>query len=817
MTTTAIQNSCVAGAMAGLMAGRFSGSFTPIDYIAIANAARAIADEFITENTASGSPISDSDNPQIGELVQAITTATIINSGAVSIIPADYLGYGKQIYAASKQGLTELVVINQFLAGTMTLASRTGTGVPFPEYKALLGGYVQLPEPQWNTCKFELTLFSNNTVTWCDERHIGTHTVLANGTYTLDNLGNFTASISYGAYTISITGVLTGTNLVATTTTNVRGVQEVYNIPSTTTTSTLTFIDGTYYSNFGNDVNDGTSLKTSKETLPVSPGGITDGDVIYLERGSIFTSGYIGAVDKVFSLKGVGIGYRPVGNAFEVVTVWHSEGGNAWSATVTGDQPVNPAVPGVPTAIENGLFLQQVADLATCQATPGSYTYTGNFTPGGSTATVYIHTTDSSNPNTNSKTYEVATQEGFACGEGASQFDSLHGRGSSEQSGPIITRDFDKNGGDNAGVVKNCIATHGRKHNLGIAGGEITDCVSMFCQSENTTAGLNHIVIYRVGSDVVRVNFTLNNCVMLSQPNLPVYFDNALLLEVQIGTVGVGNVLVDKMYSAYLGDGGAAGAGASLGSCAFSVTIVTDYANSFIWNDCISERTKALNMFQSVPMTFQINRLRQYELETLNINQFLVSGCNDVTINNSLSVTGSPISGEAQGQVYLLAGTTPITYKQTNSTIIRLGTPAFSATIGIDTAASANVTWQVDSCMMVGHGLGVTAYDDGTNVSTRITGDHNTWTSPQVNGFFWKSGGKQWSEYQSGGGIWPASDANSQCGVSPTFSGTSGRYPSYVQTSSFPGGYNPTSMIPVEEYLGRLFLDAMQLTGIYPP
>ena len=48
MAVTIIQNSCVAGAMAGLMAGRFVGSFTASDYASIANAARAIADEFIT-------------------------------------------------------------------------------------------------------------------------------------------------------------------------------------------------------------------------------------------------------------------------------------------------------------------------------------------------------------------------------------------------------------------------------------------------------------------------------------------------------------------------------------------------------------------------------------------------------------------------------------------------------------------------------------------------------------------------------------------------------------------------------------------------
>lgn len=109
MAVSVIQNSCVAGAMAGLLANRFVGSFTATDYAAIANAARAIADEFIVENTASGAAMADADNANIGALVQSVATATIIGSGATSVTAADYLTYAKQIYAASKQGLTKLV------------------------------------------------------------------------------------------------------------------------------------------------------------------------------------------------------------------------------------------------------------------------------------------------------------------------------------------------------------------------------------------------------------------------------------------------------------------------------------------------------------------------------------------------------------------------------------------------------------------------------------------------------------------------------------------------------------------------------------
>jgi len=109
MAVTVIQNSCVAGAMAGLMSGRFVGSFTATDYANIADAARAIADEFITENTASGAAMADGDHAQIGDVVEAVAAATIAGSGATSETAADYLAYAKQIYAASKQALGKLI------------------------------------------------------------------------------------------------------------------------------------------------------------------------------------------------------------------------------------------------------------------------------------------------------------------------------------------------------------------------------------------------------------------------------------------------------------------------------------------------------------------------------------------------------------------------------------------------------------------------------------------------------------------------------------------------------------------------------------
>ena len=130
MAVKTIQNSCLVGAMGGLMKGRFVGSFTALDYAAIANAARAIADEFIVENTASGAPIADEDNGSIGLLVQSVACAAITDSGATSLTPADYLAYGKQIYAGSKQALLSLVPlpvpVPLLTAGNFAVLAKSG-------------------------------------------------------------------------------------------------------------------------------------------------------------------------------------------------------------------------------------------------------------------------------------------------------------------------------------------------------------------------------------------------------------------------------------------------------------------------------------------------------------------------------------------------------------------------------------------------------------------------------------------------------------------------------------------------------------------
>ena len=122
---------------------------------------------------------------------------------------------------------------SQFFAGYMTQTSRTGCGVPFPEYANLTAGsgYVTPPEPDLAMQLFELTIVGSGVVavTWCDERHIGTHDVPATGTGTLIG-GVFDSTLTYGAYSVHIQGTVAAGAFTGTVTTTVTGVTEVHAI-----------------------------------------------------------------------------------------------------------------------------------------------------------------------------------------------------------------------------------------------------------------------------------------------------------------------------------------------------------------------------------------------------------------------------------------------------------------------------------------------------------------------------------------------------------------------------------------------------------
>lgn len=109
MPTTVIRNSCFAGALEAILTGRYVGGQTLANYALACNMADAIAAEFLVINTASGSPLDDTNNAQIGALVGSVAAGTVTAMGPISVNAGDYVAIAGQIWASAKQGLTKLL------------------------------------------------------------------------------------------------------------------------------------------------------------------------------------------------------------------------------------------------------------------------------------------------------------------------------------------------------------------------------------------------------------------------------------------------------------------------------------------------------------------------------------------------------------------------------------------------------------------------------------------------------------------------------------------------------------------------------------
>lgn len=706
------------------------------------------------------------------------------------------------------------VTTDQLYAGTMVLRQRTGDEIPLPEFRANDGSYIALPEPFWNECRFELRVRSDCgsvSVSWCDERHVGTHLDPVAGQATLVER-HLTAILPYGAYTIGIDGTIQDLTFSGTITTTVRGVTEVHSVMATSCSALLNFAEGTYYSQFGDDALVGNSLRAPKKTLPL-PAEIVEGASYYLERGSMFSEArYVANILRQITVEGVGIGHRPVSNQCDVVSAWTEAGNGAWTVNVHGAQIVESSNPGLPVLIEDGMLLKLVADLAAVQATEGSYAFSGVFVAGGSDVTVWLHPTGNGDPRANGRTYEVCVRElGFA-GTGSSQFKHLHARGATNNNGAFECWGRHRDGTESA-LFLNCLASHTRKHAYLTYSGHFDQCVSLFCQSSTHNQSNAHFVMTRIGGDTVPQTLQLSNCAIISRPGLSVYGDSGLLVEIQTGQQTLGVITVNKLYVN------------GLGGCVFGQAVPAPC--TVIVNDALIERSQAIattGLFSSG--RYRVSRMRHYHLSgvgpTLTTQQ-----TQDAEFDNLLAVVGSPQDMCGFGYLHVSGGipTDPHRLVVTNSTIVHVRTPTtFVPVLSSFTSQGATCgEWRLDHCLFANFGIGVQLSGDVEFAPPvkRLAGNWNTWaTSTSMN--WWDKGYKDWTAYQLGANGWEPSDANSVSSlngadqkVTPVFADTTGRYPLYTQISALPGGCTAT-FLPPDEYLGVQVVNALTAIGKFP-
>ena len=159
----------------------------------------------------------------------------------------------------------------------------------------------------------------------------------------------------------------------------------------------------------GDDDNDGTSAYEAFVTIAaLESHGITDGMRIGLAKDSHWREQLDITADNVL-IEAYGDGEKPLLDASDIIdsSEWTKTVGqtNVYEAELSF---VDADGEGVMRIWEDGEMLSLVADVAAVDATPGSY-YTASHTA--SPATVYIHTGDSTNPQTSEKVYEYPNRE----------------------------------------------------------------------------------------------------------------------------------------------------------------------------------------------------------------------------------------------------------------------------------------------------------------------------------------------------------------------------------------------------------------------
>lgn len=309
---------------------------------------------------------------------------------------------------------------------------------------------------------------------------------------TLPNLGNV-ATLAYA----TPTGVVITTDLSLNGATNLPDddlSEVVYLDRALATSETISlhsyllrhvaafdfFVDATN----GSDANPGTSQAAAFATLSAAASAVSANESIGLKRGETWEEEL-----NLSTKAGVRVGAYgslaqplPKIECTDVNASWSKTGGRtnvyevSWSHDLTSTQTRH-------FVYEDGERMQYVADVATCDSTAGSYTYTGSANT--SPITIYVHTTGSGNPSSNGSEYRITKRQYsvFASGGGV-LVDSVHGTRQAHNDGSIVLM------GDNS-EIRNCLATWGQKHHFFVwaVGGRVTNCVGYLGYSpfENST------------------------------------------------------------------------------------------------------------------------------------------------------------------------------------------------------------------------------------------------------------------------------------------------------------------------------------------
>ncbi len=235
----------------------------------------------------------------------------------------------------------------------------------------------------------------------------------------------------------------------------------------------------------GNDGNDGTGAGTALQTIAaVLAKGIGTNAVINLARGSLWREELTGLPAGV-TVQAYGSGARPLLAADDVAAngSFTKTGGRTYVWQIPWTLSGFVSGKSIHSVWENGVKLTRVADVATCDATAGSF-YAPAATAGPDT--IYVHASDNSDVTANGKTYELAKRSsGVRVGDGTNftyggSIIGIHGRRNSGNDGSIR--------GYGPSYLKDCLAEDGTIHNLW-NGGVAEDCIAWKHEAKGAGTG----------------------------------------------------------------------------------------------------------------------------------------------------------------------------------------------------------------------------------------------------------------------------------------------------------------------------------------
>ena len=437
-------------------------------------------------------------------------------------------------------------------AGTMTLSTRSGFELPFPEFTRS-DGSAQFALPEIADDRyFSLHIQGADealNVKWFDSRYIGTPDSPAIGTGTRSG-NHVVATILYGNYTVQVDGTIAGESFAGTITTSIGTVVEAHTC-LVLNAAPPTFKQYQFFSSTGDDAKDGKTLITPKRTLPTPQ----DGGAYKITRGSIFSGAndHLLAQYTEFEATDCGIGHYFVGNQCDVLAGWVDATGGAWSTQFTAQCVITQAG-GQTQVIENGFPLQRMDSLAACQGKAGSFYPTTMIGTTPTTMTVYVHATDGGNPNTNGKIYEATVREAFLAGAGSSYFDGFHARGATCNSGPASHISRSPLGTD-AARSRNFVVSHGVYHNHYMASGVMEKGLSLFCQVQSQGGNNSHWVFHRWATDTVPTGWTQINCAIIESPYRARSSNETGYDWHPSGaqSVPLGNITINQAYATHVG------------------------------------------------------------------------------------------------------------------------------------------------------------------------------------------------------------------------------------------------------------------------